>query len=202
VNNFERKRKSRIKKIIDKEYLGKQAHKAGHNPQIWLEAASQEVSEKSNTIFDKKEDDNMGKKRKKSITAKSKESKRNKIHNRGKIKMQLTVQQEPEVDDTVFLEVMGKSPVNKVLDFLIENERDSWTMKEISEGRNVGYSTLKILLPRMIQHKLIIIGREIGKSKLYKINKDNEIIKYLYKIYNALEKQALDDFVKESSTNL
>lgn len=110
----------------------------------------------------------------------------------------ITVQKktEAQVDDTIFLEVMGKSPVNKVLDFLIENERDSWTMREISEGRNVGYSTLKILLPRMVRHKLIIITREVGKTKLYKINKENDIIRYLYKIYKIMEKQALDEFVK------
>ena len=102
---------------------------------------------------------------------------------------------ECQVDDTAFLEVMGKSPVNKVLDFLIENDDASWTMKDISEGRNMGYSTLKLLLPKMIESNLILIDREIGKIKFYKINKDNDIVKYVYKIYNVIDEKVKQDFM-------
>lgn len=96
---------------------------------------------------------------------------------------------EVQVDDTAFLEVMGKSPVNKVLDFLIENDDASWTMKDISEGRNMGYSTLKVLLPKMLDSELILVDREIGKIKFYKINKENEIVKYVYKIYRLVDEK-------------
>ncbi len=100
---------------------------------------------------------------------------------------------EAQIDDTVFLEVMGKSPINKVFDFLIENDRASWTMKDISQGRNIGYSTLKMLLPKMVDSNLILVDREIGKIKFYKINKGNEIVKHVYKIYNATFEKLLKE---------
>ncbi len=109
----------------------------------------------------------------------------------------LTMVKEKEAtsDCTAFLEVMGASPTNKVLDFLIENERASWSMNEISKISNVGYSTLKILLPQLLNNHLIFVDRQIGNIKLYKINKKNKIIKHIYKIYKEIEKKTLREFV-------
>lgn len=87
---------------------------------------------------------------------------------------------------TSFLNVMGINPINRVLDFLIENDRESWAMVEISKKARVGYSTLKIILPKMEENKLIIITKKIGKTKLYSINKDSEIIKKLYALYKVI----------------
>lgn len=107
-----------------------------------------------------------------------------------------TQEQEVQVDDTAFLDIMGKSPVNKVMDFLISNERASWTMKDISIGRNVGYSTLKIVLPKMVENKLIKVDRKIGKIKFYRINKENEIAKHFLKIYNIIDKMTWEEFLR------
>jgi len=66
-------------------------------------------------------------------------------------------------------------------------------MKDISQGRNIGYSTLKMLLPKMVDSNLILVDREIGKIKFYKINKGNEIVKHVYKIYNATFEKLLKE---------
>ena len=92
------------------------------------------------------------------------------------------------ITNTSFLEVMGDSPINKVIDFLIENDRESWSMNEISENANVGYSTLKLLLPKMIKDDMISITKEIGKIKLYTINKKSSIIKKIYNLYHEINK--------------
>lgn len=106
-------------------------------------------------------------------------------------------EEEVQTSDTAFLEVMGASPINKVLGFLIENERASWSMNEISENANVGYSTLKIVLPKMLKNKLLFVDKRIGKIKLYKINKENEIIKFIVSIYKTIEKRELRKFKEE-----
>lgn len=87
---------------------------------------------------------------------------------------------------TSFLRVMGANPINRVLDFLIENDRESWTMIEISKNANIGYSTLKLILPKLLKNKLIIIQKQIGKTKLYAVNKDNIIVKKIYELYNQI----------------
>jgi predicted transcriptional regulator len=87
---------------------------------------------------------------------------------------------------TSFLEIMGVNPINRVLDFLIENDRESWTMAEISRNAGVGYSTLKVILPKMEKNKLIVVVKKVGKLKLYTINKDSEITKKIYSLYKAI----------------
>ena len=63
-----------------------------------------------------------------------------------------------KTEETFFIKVMGKSPNNKVLNFLIENDRESWSMNEISEQGNIGYSTLKLLLPKMLKMLCLSTG--------------------------------------------
>ncbi len=92
---------------------------------------------------------------------------------------------------TSFLKIMGATPVNRVIDFLIENDRDSWTMKEISDNANIGYSTLKIILPRMIKREIITIKKKVGTSNLYVINKENPVVNKIYELYNTINKQEI-----------
>jgi len=95
-----------------------------------------------------------------------------------------------------FLKVMGDSPINKVLDFLIENDRESWSMNEISENANVGYSTLKLVLPKMAKNDLIIVKKKIGKIKLYTINKSSSIVKMIYELYKEVNKKEIERLIK------
>lgn len=98
--------------------------------------------------------------------------------------------------NTSFLKIMGNSPINKVLDFLIENERESWSMNEISENANVGYSTLKLILPKIVKNNLVYIKKEIGKIKLYTINKENAIVKKIYDLYKTINKSEIERLIK------
>jgi len=96
---------------------------------------------------------------------------------------------------TNFVQIMGDSPINRVLDFLIENDRESWTMVEIRDNANVGYSTLKIILPKMLKNDLIFIKKSVGKSKLYMINKENQVIKRVYSLYNTINEVETKKFI-------
>jgi len=97
---------------------------------------------------------------------------------------------------TNFVQIMGDSPMNRVLDFLIENDRESWTMVEIRDNSKVGYSTLKIVLPRMLENNLVIINKTVGKSRLFIINKENPIIKKIYSLYNTINESEIKTFIK------
>ncbi len=87
---------------------------------------------------------------------------------------------------TSFLKVMGVNPTNRILDFLIENKRESWAMVEIRDNANVGYSTLKIIIPRMEKLDLIKVVKKVGTSKFYTINEDNPIIKKIESLHREI----------------
>lgn len=99
-----------------------------------------------------------------------------------------------ENSKTFFLKIMGANPVNRVLDFMIENERDSWAITEISKFAKVGYSTLKVLLPKMQSNGLLKITKKVGKLKLYTINKDNPVVKKIYNLHNQINLQTIETF--------
>ena len=67
-------------------------------------------------------------------------------------------------------------------------------MLEISEHARVGYSTLKIIIPRLVKDKLIVIKRTVGKSHLYAINKGNPIVEGIYNLYNKINKEEIRKF--------
>jgi predicted transcriptional regulator len=92
---------------------------------------------------------------------------------------------------TSFVEVMGNNPTVRVLDFLIENDRESWSMVEISRNANVGYSTMKLLLPRLIKQEILVARRRIGKINLYGMNKGNRLVQRIYDTYNEANKRLI-----------
>ncbi len=81
---------------------------------------------------------------------------------------------------------MGSNPLNKILDFLIENDNESWALVELRDQADVGYSTLKVLIPKMLENELIEIHKTIGKSSLYRINKKSLVVKKIYGVYNII----------------
>jgi len=101
------------------------------------------------------------------------------------------IQEIKEKEKTSFVRIMGNSPINRILDFLIENDRTNWSMIEIKDGAKVGYATLKLILPRLLNKNLIAIDKEIGKVKLYKINSENSIVKRIYDLYKEINRAEL-----------
>lgn len=79
---------------------------------------------------------------------------------------------------TVLREFFGDSPQVKVLDFFMENAviNNGWSIVEIQKKTNTGYSTLKILLPKLVKKKILKIQKKLGKIKFYQLNKENIIV--------------------------
>ena len=96
-----------------------------------------------------------------------------------------------EMGKSVFLETFGDSPVNRVLDFLIVFDKFDYSMMDIATKAGVGYSTLKGLTKELIKKGLIIQSRISGKSKMYKLNKENPLMKKFIEFYWDITKGAV-----------
>jgi len=73
--------------------------------------------------------------------------------------------------NSMFIKTFGDSPMNKTMDFLIVFDKFDYSMMDISEKANIGYSTLKTLLPKLIKKKILVKTRISGKSSMYKLKK-------------------------------
>ncbi len=90
---------------------------------------------------------------------------------------------------SAFLEVVGESPVFKVLDFLTVNDDFDYSMTDIAKLSEVGYATLKLFWPRLEDEKIILPTRTVGKAKMYKLNDTNIAVKKFKEFYWAITKE-------------
>ena len=107
---------------------------------------------------------------------------------------------------SIFLKKQGESPRNKVLDFLITYSELDYSLKEVSNHSGAGYSTVKILIKKLVKGRWIIPTRKISKIKLYKLNVNNpEVKKFIEFYWEVIENEIRDkedtkqDFKSSSS---
>ena len=98
---------------------------------------------------------------------------------------------------TAFLEIFGASPELKVLDFLIVNEDFDYSMTDIAEQSEVGYSTLKLFWNRLEKEGIVTKTRTVGKAKLYKLNMKNSIVKRFRDFYWETTKHRVHSKMKQ-----
>lgn len=101
---------------------------------------------------------------------------------------------------SVFLEIFGESPILKVLDFLIINEDFDYSMTDIANLSGIGYSTLKLIWPKLEKSNIIKQTRIIGKAKMYKLNNQNSIVKKFKIFYWETTKHKIHDEIKLKQT--
>ena len=89
-------------------------------------------------------------------------------------------------DTTSFREPLGDTPVIRVLDFLIEGRGLDYSLSDIAENSNIGWTTLHRIWDKMLKLNLVKPTREIGRAKLFKLNEENSAVKELIRLYDTL----------------
>ena len=97
-----------------------------------------------------------------------------------------------KVQKSFFLQYLGENPKMRVLDFLMDNFAQDFSLPQIAKGSKVAYTTLIEILPKLLKQEIIMETRKIGKSRLYKINLDNPIAKALFAIDMKLSEVAIE----------
>src|SRR3989338_1974813 len=98
-------------------------------------------------------------------------------------------------EKSLFVEFMGDSPMMKVMDYLLTERELDFSITDMAENAGIGRATLYRLWGNLIKNRIIVHTRDIGKAKLYKLNKDSAKIKKLMEIDDAL---MLEDLKKRS----
>ncbi len=94
-------------------------------------------------------------------------------------------------EDSVFLEVVGDSPRMRILQYLIEGRDFDYTLTDVLNA-GVSWGTLHSEFPKLLDLGIVIKVREVGRAKLYKINKENPTAKRLIDLYDSLMLKELE----------
>jgi hypothetical protein len=73
---------------------------------------------------------------------------------------------------------LGNTSEIKIIDFLADNMDRSYNQTEISECTGLSRTTVNQKMPELIQKNVVVIDREIGKFKTFRLA-DNDIVRYL-----------------------
>ena len=88
---------------------------------------------------------------------------------------------------SLFVRELGiKSPMLKVLDFLMDNEVFDYSKTDIAEGAGLSRATLFKVWPKIEALDLITATRAVGQAKMYKLNKQNPIVRKLMELDDTI----------------
>ncbi|MBI2660963.1 hypothetical protein HYX09_01705 [Candidatus Woesearchaeota archaeon] len=74
-----------------------------------------------------------------------------------------------------------------------------YSLKEIAKYSNAGYSTIKLLIKKLVRDKWVIATRKISKIKLYKLNTNNPEVKKFIEFYWEVIENEINGNSKENS---
>ena len=100
-------------------------------------------------------------------------------------------------ETTIFRETLGDTPVIRVLDFLIEGRGLDYSLSDIAENSNIGWTTLHRIWGRLLKNGIVKPTREIGRAKLFKLNEENPAVKELIKLYDTLLYQHTEKYLSK-----
>ena len=86
---------------------------------------------------------------------------------------------------------MGDSPTIRILDYLLTEHDLDFYITDMAKNAGIGRTTLYRVWANLINNKIIMPTRVIGKAKLYKLNKENFKIKKLMEIDDRLVLEAV-----------
>ncbi|MEM4097795.1 MAG: hypothetical protein QXS81_03825 [Candidatus Micrarchaeaceae archaeon] len=93
-----------------------------------------------------------------------------------------------EENESMFVKLLGNSPMVRVLDFLLTDRDFDYSKKEIAENSQVSYNTLKSILPYLIGNGIIVKTRRLGKQDMYKLNAESVPVKGMINLFDYLIK--------------
>ncbi len=100
---------------------------------------------------------------------------------------------------STFVEFFGDYPVVRILDFLIENDIFDYNKKQICEYASVSWNTLETIWKELVEKSIVVRTRKVGKSKMYKLNTENRVVKKLKELDKILMLEAIKEVAEESS---
>ncbi len=90
-------------------------------------------------------------------------------------------------DETLFLKAFGiKSPVLRILDFLMDNKAYDYSKTDIAKGARISRTTLSSAWENLEKNGLVKETREVGRAKMYKLNLDSPVVRKFIELDNAI----------------
>jgi len=99
----------------------------------------------------------------------------------------------------LLLKRLGDTPTLRIIDFFIDNLLFDYSREEILKNVSISRKTLFKIWRDLEDSEIIVMTRKVGKAKMYRLNRENEVVKKLIDLDLALGKQAMMKAVETRS---
>lgn len=100
---------------------------------------------------------------------------------------------------SLLLSFLGETPELRVLDFFIENDIFDYSMADVSKDVGMARVTIKKVFGEMVEEKLLVPTRKVGKAQLYELNKENPVVQTLLKLDMDISIQYADQLTEKKT---
>jgi len=90
------------------------------------------------------------------------------------------------MQETLFREYLDDTPKIRVLEFLIEGRELDYSISDIAEGAEIGRTTLFRIFEDLLKTGIIVLTREIGNAKLFRLNMKSNFVRKLVEVFDEI----------------
>jgi len=103
------------------------------------------------------------------------------------------------VEITLLMKYLGDTPQLRIINFFVDNRSD-YSKKEILEGTGMSKTTLYKIWSDLEDFQVVSLVRKYGNTTLYKLNRDNIIVKQVMSMDSALGKMTIEKISEMTDT--
>jgi len=95
-------------------------------------------------------------------------------------------------NETLLLKYLGSSPVLRIIDFLLDNPLFDYSKNDIVKNLEMGRVTFFKYWTELEKSGAVKVTRKVGRATMYKLDRENEVVKHLVKLDMALARRAME----------
>ena len=104
----------------------------------------------------------------------------------------LRIEKTSMIEQSAFLELVGDTPFTRLLDFFITGRNFDYTLTDLARKAGVSWTTLNRIFPKLVERNMVVMVRQVGMAKLYKLNMGNILVLKMVELYNAVLAEKLN----------
>ena len=95
-------------------------------------------------------------------------------------------------EKSLFVKYLGDSPYIRVLDYFIANDIYDCSLQDVADATELSRNTVRKIIKEMLELSIIKPTRNVGRAKMFQLNKENEYVRHLIELDLNLSKQFSD----------
>ena len=100
-------------------------------------------------------------------------------------------------NETLLLKYLGASPILRIVDFFLDNPLSDYSKNEIVKNLEMSRVTFFKYWKELEKSNALTVSRKIGRATLYKLDRENDVVKQLIKLDMALARRSMQHAVEE-----